>query len=387
MRRRVLLTAVCCLVTLCSCGEQADRPESSSTDEAADSGSLTVTGEMELDYAEMFTVEHCEGGYELIHIGEDSFLLVPEGADIPRGAEEYTVIHQPAERIYLAASSAMDMFSGLGELEKVRLTSTQRSDWAVPEVCDAIDSGELLYCGKYSAPDYELVTAEDIDIAIESTMIYHSPEAKEKLESLGVPVLVERSSYESHPLGRLEWIKLYGLLIGQEEKAERYFKEKEQIFDSIGEVEIPESERKTAVFFYVSPNGYVNIRKPGDYISKMIELAGGRYIFTADMLDVEENALSTMNIQLETFYEYAKDADVLIYNSTIEGELESLEQFLEKSPVFADMKAVKEGSVWCSGQNMFQQTTCAAEMMQDLNSIFTGAADGKDELTYLHRLR
>ena len=46
-------------------------------------------------------------------------------------------------------------------------------------------------------------------------MIYHSPEVKEQLEKLGVPVLVERSSYEQDPLGRMEWVKVYGALVGK----------------------------------------------------------------------------------------------------------------------------------------------------------------------------
>lgn len=62
----------------------------------------------------------------------------------------------------------------------------------------------------YSAPDYELILSKNCDLAIESTMIYHKPEVKEKLEQFGIPVLVEHSSYESHPLGRTEWLKLYG---------------------------------------------------------------------------------------------------------------------------------------------------------------------------------
>ena len=32
-------------------------------------------------------------------------------------------------------------------------------------------------------------------------MIYHSPEVLEQLERLGIPVLVERSSYETLPAG------------------------------------------------------------------------------------------------------------------------------------------------------------------------------------------
>ena len=54
-------------------------------------------------------------------------------------------------------------------------------------------------------------------------MIYHTPEVKEKLEALGIPVLVERSSYETDPLGRMEWIKLYGALTGHYAEAAAFF--------------------------------------------------------------------------------------------------------------------------------------------------------------------
>ena len=93
-----------------------------------------------------------------------------------------------------------------------------------------------------------------------------------------------------------------------------------------------------------------------------------------------------MNIQTETFYDIAHDADILIYNSTIDGELETADQLIEKSSVLADFKAVKEGNVWCTGQNMFQQTTGAADMICDLNAVFTDKAEST-ELTYLHKLK
>ena len=52
-------------------------------------------------------------------------------------------------------------------------------------------------------------------------MIHHNPEVQEKLEQFGIPVMVERSSYESHPLGRTEWMKLYAVLLGKEDVAEK----------------------------------------------------------------------------------------------------------------------------------------------------------------------
>jgi len=366
---------------ICLCSFSCKSGKTTSTEKVQ----LVKTGSMELRYAEQFSVDYYEGGYSLARIGDDSFLIVPEGAEVPGTDGDVTVIRQPVENIYVAASSAMDLFDGIGSLDEVAMTSTAEKDWSLPDIRDAVGSGSIAYIGKYSSPDYEALVSGNCGLAVESTMIYHTPEVREKIEALGIPVLVERSSYESHPLGRMEWLKLYGLLTGDAESAEDFFNEKTKGFDELMKKERNDGERKTAAFFYISSNGYVNIRKPGDYISKMIELAGGSYIFTADQLKIEDNALSTMNIQTETFYETARDADFLIYNSTIEGELDSVEQLIGKCGVLADCKAVKNGNVWCTGQNMFQQTTGAADMICDLELVFSQQADGK-EMSFLHRL-
>ena len=243
-------------------------------------------------------------------------------------------------------------------------------------------AGDMLYAGKYSAPDYELIVSEGCDLAIESTMIYHTPEVKEKLEEFGIPVLVERSSYEPHPLGRTEWMKLYSVLLGREEEAEKLFADQTARLDK---VLTGDELGKTAAFFYISSNGYVNVRKTNDYVSQMIDLAGGTYIFQ-DLGD-SDNALSTVNMQMEEFYAGAKDADVIIYNSTIDGEIADLQELLEKSALLADFKAVKEGKVWCTTQNLFQKTTGLADMIMDIHTILTEEDPAPEELTYLYPLK
>jgi len=346
---------------------------------------LDIVGSMELKYAEQFRVDYRDDGCSVVTIGDDRFIVVPEGAAVPENTGGMTVIQQPLTNIYVAASSAMDLFDAVGGLDAVTMTSTSAESWSLPAIRSAVSSGKTEYIGKYSSPDYETLISKKCSLAVESTMIYHTPEVKEQLEALGIPVIVERSSYETHPLGRMEWIKLYGLLTGDAEASERMFDEKTKVFEKLSVPEIPDNERKTVAFFYVTSNGYVNIRKPADYVAKMIELAGGRYIFTADDLNIDDNALSTMNIQTETFYDIARDADILIYNSTIDGELDSIEQLIGKCGVLADFKAVRSGDVWCTGQNMFQQTTGAADMICDLNAIFTDTAD-TSELAFLHKL-
>ena len=373
MKRLIYFAAAVGMLFITACGEKENKAD------------MSFIGSMELKYAEQFSVDYCENGCSVVTIGDDRFLIVPENTDVPEDTAGMTVIRQPIENIYVAATSAMDLFDSIDKLDDVKMTSTNSGSWSLPAIRSAIDSGNINYIGKYSSPDYETLVSENCGLAVESTMIYHTPEVKEQLQLLGIPVLVERSSYETHPLGRMEWVKLYGLLTGESEAAEELFNEKTKAFDKISVTDIAEDERKTAAFFYITSNGYFSIRKPGDYVSKMIELAGGRYIFTADDLKVDDNALSTMNIQTETFYDIARNADILIYNSTIDGELDSIDQLIGKCGVLADFKAVKEGNVWCTGQNMFQQTTGAADMICDLNAVFTDTADSSD-LTYLHKL-
>lgn len=373
MKRLIYFAAAVGMLFITACGEKENKAD------------MSFIGSMELKYAEQFSVDYCENGCSVVTIGDDRFLIVPENTDVPEDTAGMAVIRQPIENIYVAATSAMDLFDSIDKLDDVKMTSTNSGSWSLPAIRSAIDSGNINYIGKYSSPDYETLVSENCGLAVESTMIYHTPEVKEQLQLLGIPVLVERSSYETHPLGRMEWVKLYGLLTGESEAAEELFNEKTKAFDKISVTDIAEDERKTAAFFYITSNGYFSIRKPGDYVSKMIELAGGRYIFTADDLKVDDNALSTMNIQTETFYDIAKNADILIYNSTIDGELDSIDQLIGKCGVLADFKAVKEGNVWCTGQNMFQQTTGVADMICDLNAVFTDTADSSD-LTYLHKL-
>ena len=91
-----------------------------------------------------------------------------------------------------------------------------------------------------------------------------------------------------------------------------------------------------------------------------------------------------MNMDLETFYATAREADILIYNGTIDGGVDTLAQLLGKSGLFREFRAVEDGQVWCTEQNLFQEPTAAADMIADFHAVFTGTE--AEQLTYLRRL-
>lgn len=378
-RIKLLGIAAVLLLLLGGCGQTDAAVRERNTDISQE---LTYTGSMDLVYAEKFAVDYYEDGYALITVNQDmQYLLVPEGMEAPEDlAEGIAVLQQPVDHIYLVASAVMDMFVSMDALDSVRFSGLQESGWYIEEAREAMEAGDILYAGKYSAPDYEQILAEGCGLAVENTMIYHTPEVKEQLENFGIPVLVDYSSYEAEPLGRTEWVKLYGLLIGKEEAAEEAFQSEMEAFQSIQESEEDIGDEKSVAFFYITANGEANVRKSSDYLAKMIDMAGGEYIFRN--LGDEESASSTETMQMEEFYAGAKDADYIIYNSTIDGELSSLDELLAKSPLLKDFKAVENGNVFCTTRDLYQSSMELGTIISDIHSMLTDRTD----MTYIYPL-
>ena len=349
--------------------------------EPSNTESLVFSHHYQLDYAQQFTADCYEGGYTMVSIPDSGqkFLVVPQdAAEVDSLPADVTVLRQPVENIYLVSTSVMDLILHLDALDSVTLSGTKAEGWYLPEAKQAMEEGRIAYAGKYSAPDYEQILAANCSLAIQNTMILHTPEVKEQLEHFGIPVLVERSSYESGPLERMEWIKLYGILLGKEDTAEQVFAAQEAAIAPLLE---QEPTGKSCAFFSLSSNNLATVRKGSDYVAKMIEMAGGTYVFS-DLTD-NGNSLATMNLPLEDFYAGAKDADVLIYNSAIEGTIASVSQLTEKFPLLSEFKAVQNGQVWCTSQSLFQQSMALADLILDMNKVFTEGTPAADTLKFL----
>ena len=354
---------------------------------------LTYDHSMELSYAENFAVDYYEGGYKLLttRLNGDRILIVPKHQQAPEDAEalvspsaegepgKLIVLQEPVKNLYLVASSVMDMFAQLDSMDAISMCGLKEEDWYIPAAKQAMKDGTLLYAGKYSQPDYELLLSQNCSMAIENSMIYHTPEVMEKLGEFGIPTLVEYSSYEEHPLGRVEWVRFFGALLDQEEKADQLFEKQKE---ALKRVETEESTGKTVAFFYITSNGLVQVRQSTDYIPKMIELAGGKYVF--ENLGDPDSRRSTVNLQLEDFYDGAQDADFLVYNTTIDRQVQTLEDLLKKCSLLKDFKAVKNHQVWCTTEDMYQQSMSAGNLIEDFHRMLTG--DDK-ETRYLYRLK
>ena len=374
-------------------GEAEKASQTLSGEKAPVIDGLTFLSKDENVYAECFAIYRYEGGYAVLSVDDGRrYLIVPEGGAIPEGTDgqgggavlkdedgqELIVLQQPLDRIYLAASAAMCQFDEIGAVRNVILSGLERDDWYIESAREAMDQGTLSYGGKYSEPDYERIVEAGVNLAIESTMILHAPKVQEKLELLGIPVFIDRSSYESEPLGRAEWVRVYGLLTGREKEAAQAFDEQKGYAEALAP--IPEGDTHSLAVFSINAARQVVTRSREGYLGKMVEIAGGTLC-----TPVLDSSLATETVSIESFYAAAEDADILIYNASIEDAPEDLAELCAKDSILTQFRAVSEGNVWCMRSSLYQNANRTGAILRDLHAIVTGEAG--DETEYFYRLK
>ena len=187
----------------------------------------------EIEHATLFTIFRYEGGFIVIDVVDvGSFLLVPEGAEVPTGAaEDATLIQLPVQSAYVASESAMVLIDGIeipAEADPVTLTGCE--GLALRRMALLADGGQLSFAGAWSAPDYTTLLMSGCDLAILTEPFSDAEtvdeadraiaaEVADRLGLLGVPAFVDRSAAEETELGRLEWIRVYGAIFGCEDAA------------------------------------------------------------------------------------------------------------------------------------------------------------------------
>ena len=378
--RLIALLISLCMLTVglfTGCGGEGGE---ATTETAPQIEGLTYESTLDLQRATGYSVYRYEGGYDLVDIHDfQRFLIVPEGGAAPENLDsDIVVLQKPIDNIYLAATATMAMFCSCDAIDHIRMSSVDKEGWSFDEPKEAMEKGDIIFAGKYSTPDYETILKEGCDLAVESTMIDHSPEVKEMLEDLGVPVLVDRSSYESDPLGRAEWIKLYGVLTDHEEQANEFFTSQ---MEAIKELDDFKNTEKTVAFFYISSDGRAVVRRSTDYIPTMIEIAGARYAFTD--IDDEEGRTS-IDTSIEQFYDMAVDADYVIYNGSIDSSVKTMDDLLAKDPIIEKLAAVQNNNCWVTDSAMYQRTDIVADMILDFHKLFS--EENPTDLKYLKKL-
>lgn len=388
-RRGALIAAAAPLALLTGCADNAPDADGSAAGSAAaqDAAGASAApafrdtdlgcgwepiGVLELEHARTFTVDYFDGGFALICAASDErFLVVPDGASAPDGlAEDIAVIAQPAEDVYLVSTGMICVLDELDALDAVRVASVTPETSPNEHLTQLIEDGEVAYGGRYRDPDFELVAQAGCTLAIENTQIHRYPEVKQKLEDLGVTVFTEQSSTEDDVLGRLEWMKLMGVIFAREDAASARL---DEVAEQVEAIAHQEPTGKTVAFFYIDSDGAAVVRRAGDYFAQMIELAGGESL-SFGTGDGDASSTTYITVEMEEFFASAKDADVIIYNATVDEGVGSLADLTAKNALISEFAAVATGEVYTCDSNLYQQMTSTDRIIEDLRAALLGAS-------------
>lgn len=232
--------------------------------------------------------------------------------------------------------------------------------------------------GYDAALDYEAVLASKPDLFLTYAVSAAEPPYVAKLKQLGIRTVVINEHLESHPLGRAEYLKLFGALTGREASADSLFQAvKSRYMQNVQ----PSATHMVLINIPYADQWFI----PGgeSYMTKLIEDAGGKVI-GANPGEVQSSVIS-----LETAYSYAQEADFWLHPgwcATI-GQLKSVNPFFSIFPV-------QNIQVWNNtlqrtegGGNRYWETGPARPdlIIEDLTQIFSGEAP--DSLNYYFRLK
>ncbi len=378
----IMIAAVSVSTVACS-NTAADKGTTASEDLSKYSGVLEYDYDVQFTYAKNVSVQVYKGGYKMIKITDNNpVLVVPEGMAVPSSIDsDVMVLQQPVSKLLVSSTPTVSLLNSIGCLDAVSLVTIEQSGWYIDSVKEKMAAGSIKYVGTDMEPDYELITATGCNFAIFPSAL--KDEVAASLTQLGVNYIVDKSSSEDHPLARVEWAKVYGAMFNAESAADELFAQQEKLVSGIQSQNTTSS--KTVAVFYITSSGGLYARNSDDYMTKMVTLAGGKYILDGK---IGVGKTGTTKMEPEAFYADAKDADIIIYIWSMGGKPSTLADFVARSEILADMKAVKEGNVWCTTPDFFQTASTIGNIISDINKVVT--ADDKsttDSYTYLYKLK
>lgn len=346
----------------------------------AEESGLTVIDSMELKYASGFSVDYCEGGYKIITDGVGKeFLWVPEGAEVPE--TDMIVLQAPLTELGCFSTTHAVPLKALGKLDLVTMVTTKRDSWHMPQIQEQMDAGTTTYVGKSKEPDFELISAIRPQLTfVTANTSSGSDEVLMKFDELGIEWMAYLGNEESHPLGRIEWVKLVGAMLDMEEEANAFFADAEARVETVV-AKVGDSENKPTINQTFVFDGVVYVRNDADYVNKMLAMAGGANIFEG----LAPEKTGNTKVTVEEYYAQAQNLDVLIYDTTSDVNADTISDIVAYGEYLADMKAIKEGNVWGIAANYWQSADDVATMIEELYTIMYAPEEATD-LNYFYKL-
>lgn len=292
-----------------------------------------------------------------------TYILVNKNKHVTNNLPKGTVIKTPLRRSVVYSSvhcalldelDAIESISGVCDLEYINHNR-------IKELCD---NGHIADCGSSMNPDIEKIIDLNADAVLLSP--FENSGGYGRIESIGIPIIECADYMETSPLGRAEWIKFYGMLMGKEKEADSLFnKIEEQYLTLKAKTQNVEyrptviSELKYSSAWYV-PGGQSTM-------ARLINDAGANYIFSYT------KGSGSIPLSFETVLDKGQKADfwLIKYNQNTDKTYSELENDYSTYKNFDAWKNKRIFGCNTSYVNYYEETPFHPEsLLRDLIIVF-----------------
>jgi iron complex transport system substrate-binding protein len=303
--------------------------------------SMLLSDKVELSYAEGFSIAHGAGFWEIEVTqpwtgSEETFhyLVLEENQEVPLGNFD-AVIQLPISKVVLTSTTQIPHLDLLRMSEK--LIGFPQLDLISSEITrKLIDAGKVQDLGAGPAANPELIVELDPDWIMISTL-GEDLRYLDFFKTAEVPAIINGEYVEQHPLGRAEWIKFTGILLGKYEESKLVFEQVER--DYLEAVSLGATIFQAENPIVLSGVMYQDIwYAPGSesWGAQILKNAGGNYVFE------DQSGTGSLQLNYEFVLEQAMDADFWIGSA----DFASLEKMGELEPRYQAIKAFQSGKVF-----------------------------------------
>jgi len=294
------------------------------------------------EYAKGFSLTKEENGLQILHVfppfqnSADTlkYLIVKDGK-VPESYSDHQIIKVPSKNLVLTSTTQIAMVEALDKIESIGAI-TDPSFVFSPEIEQALEEKSIKSAGQNGQLNLETILASGTDLVVSSAWSTAAYNAYTPLINANIPVVINAEWTEAHPLGRLEWIKVFGALLDETQLADSIFQSsKSEYLGLLSKVEDAEIDKPSVINGMPYQEAW-SIAGGNSYVGTLLKDAGAHWHW--------ENDTSAVSLQLdfETVYEVGEKAAYWI----APGRAHSKEQILTIDERFANFKSFKNGQIY-----------------------------------------
>lgn len=267
------------------------------------------------------------------------YFLYPKGDRIPNALDSITYIPVPIRRIVCYSTTQLPYLELLGvEDALVAFPSTQYI--STPSIISRVENGQIRDLGQDNAINPEVLLDTEPDLV----MMYAVNSPGDEYTSINradIPVIFNADYLEANPLGKAEYIKIFGALFEKEEKADSIFTAVSTSFEQLTKLTTQDTLTRPTVFSGVVYGDTWFAPGADSWVAEYIKLAGGKYAFD------NQPGSGSLQLSFESVYAQCLDADFWIGT----GSFNSIHALTLADARYGDFAAVKSHQAYSYMKN------------------------------------